>query len=75
MVKLGIAAVRRSPSLHVATENVDDAMLNLLGDTNKIHIIATAGGALNLEVVTVVLVESLQTFNEEEVCREPWPST
>jgi len=42
-------------------------VLNLAGDTEKRHFVATASWTFYLEVVAVVHPETLETLNEQEV--------
>ena len=51
----------------VPSENMYDTVLNLLSNRKEIHVFATSGRTFNLQVITVVLVESLQTLNKYKV--------
>ena len=46
-------------------------MLDLLRDADEVHVLAAAGWTLDLQVIPVILVEPLQTLDEQEVDREP----
>lgn len=70
-VKLGVPTVRGTPTLCIATENVDDPVLDLFCDLNEVHVITAASWALDLQLITVVLIEPLQTLNQEEIDRKP----
>ena len=48
MVEFRIAAVGRALALHVAAEDMNDAVLDLLCDLYKIHVIPASGRALHL---------------------------
>lgn len=66
-----ISPIRRPPPTHIAPKDMYDPMLDLLSDVREVHEVSRAGGTLYLEIVTVILVETLQGLNEEEVDREP----
>jgi hypothetical protein len=70
-VKFWVAPVYGSPSVLVSCENVDQAVLDLLGCAGEICIVPAAGRTFYLEGFAVVLVEPLQRFNQEEVYAAP----
>lgn len=85
-VELWVASVDGTSAVLVPAEDVDQAVLDLLGASRKVHVlqvsgkpylaherahVATAGWALDLQILPIVLVESLQTLNEEQVDGEP----
>ena len=70
-IQLGVPAVRGTPTFRITTEDVDDPVLDLFRDLNEVHVIPAASRALDLQVIAVVLVEPLQTLNQEEVDRQP----
>lgn len=72
VIKLDIPTIGSPFTLDIATKDMDDTMLDLLGDVGKVHVIAAAGGTFDLEFVSVVLVEALEGFDEEEVDSQPW---
>lgn len=47
-VELRVATVRGAPAVHVATKDVDDTMLDLLSDANKVHIVTASRGTFDL---------------------------
>lgn len=49
MIKLGITTVSGPVSLAIATEDMDDPVLNLLSYRNKIHVVTAAGRAFDLK--------------------------
>lgn len=70
-VELRVPTVRSTPSLGVTSKYMDDTMLNLLSDIGQIHVVTATRRAFDLQIITVVLIEPLQTLNQEEVHREP----
>ena len=70
-IPLAVAAVGGAAALHVAAEEVDDTVLNLLCDICKIHVVPATSRAFDLQIIAVVLVESLQTLDQEEVDSKP----
>lgn len=66
-----VSTVRSSPAIHITAENMDDTVLNLFGDTDKVHVFSTSCRALHLYLVAVILVETLKTLDEQEVGGEP----
>ena len=71
LVHLHVPSVRRAVPVAVLGEDPDDPGLDLLGDVGEMHVVSAVRGALDLETVSVVLVETLERFDEEEVGREP----
>ena len=57
--------------MDIAAKNMDDTMLNFFGYLKQIHIFATASGTFYLKLVTIVLMEPLKTFDEQEVHCQP----
>lgn len=70
-VQLGVAAIRRASSLDIAPKDVDDAVLDFLRDFGEVHVFTATGGALDLEVIAVILVKPLQTLDEQEIDSKP----
>ena len=71
-IELDVTAIGRPLAFDVATKDVNDAMLNFLGDVRKIHVVPRTRGTFDLHLITVVLVKSLQALNQEEVDSKPW---
>lgn len=71
VIQLVVSPVRRSTALHVAPEDMNDSVLDLLCDRDEVHVHATPSGALDLKVVAIVLVKPLQALNEQEVGGKP----
>lgn len=67
-----VPSVRRPPPAHVSPKDMYNPMLDLLRNICEVHVVPGAGRTLHLEVVAVVLVETLQRLNEEEINREPY---
>ena len=59
-IELRVPSIICPSALTVATEDMDDAMLNFFSDVRKVHIITATRRAFHLYFVTVVLVESLK---------------
>lgn len=70
-VELDIPTIGRPLTLDVTAKDMDDTMLDLLGNVRKAHVITAASWAFHLEVIAVVLIEALQAFDEQEVDGEP----
>lgn len=70
-VQLDVTTIRCPLTLTITSENVDDAVLNLFGDVCEVHVIPTASRAFYLDLVSVVLVESLERLYQEEVYSQP----
>jgi hypothetical protein len=74
-VEFGVTTIDSSSTMFISAEEVNESMLDFLGTSSEIHelvvslslyvilkaYITTAGRTFNLKVLTVVLVESLQT--------------
>lgn len=70
-VELVIVTVEGSLSSLILSKDVNETMLNLLSNLGKVHVVAGASGALDLETVSVVQVVSLEGLNEQKGGREP----
>ena len=70
-IQLDITAVGRPSALEITAEYMYDTMLDFFGDVGKVHIVSATRGAFYLKFVSVVLVEPLETFYEEEVHGQP----
>jgi hypothetical protein len=68
-VEFLVSSVESAASVNVAAKDMDDAMLNFFGHLEEIHIIPAAGGALNLQFITIVLIEPLKALDKQEVHR------
>ena len=68
-VEFLVPSIESAASVNIATKDMDDAMLNFFGHLEEIHIIPAAGGALNLQFVTIVLMEPLKALDKQEVHR------
>ncbi len=66
-VKFLVSSIEGATSVNIAAKYMDNAMLNFFGHLEEIHIVPAAGGALNLQFVTIVLIESLEALNKQEV--------
>jgi hypothetical protein len=53
--------------VNIAAKDMDDTMLNFFGHLEEIHIIPAASGTLNLQFVTIVLIEPLEALDKQEV--------
>lgn len=73
-VQLWVAAVGGPFPFNITAKDVDNAVLNFRRYLREIHILAAAGRAFHLEVIPVVLVKPLETFDEQEVDRKPCQS-
>jgi hypothetical protein len=73
-VELLVPSVGRTTTIHIAPEDVNESVLDLLGDLGKIHIVAAACWAFYFEITAVVLVEALQGLDQQKVDRELKPS-
>jgi hypothetical protein len=74
-VEFGVSTIDGSSTMFISAEEMDESMLNLLGASSEVHellvslvqrrerkaYITTTGRTFDLEVLAVVLVESLQT--------------
>ena len=58
-VEADVPAVERATAVHVAPEDVDDAVLDLFCDFEQVHVVARASRAFDLQLFAVVLVEAL----------------
>lgn len=70
-IKLGVPSISRPPAIHVPSKDVDDAMLDLLRNFAKVHVVAASRGTLHLKFRAIVLVEPLEGFDQKEICCEP----
>ena len=66
-IELIVTTIRSTSTLCVPRKNMDYTMLNFFSNAGQVHILSTASRALNLQVVTKVLMESLQRLYKEEV--------
>lgn len=57
MVELGVASVGGSTTLHIATKDVNDSVLNFFRNTNKVHVVAAASGTLDLEATRLSVLK------------------
>jgi hypothetical protein len=64
-----VSSIESATSMYITAKDMNDAMLNFFGYLKQIHIFPTAGGALYLQLVTVVLMESLKALDKQEVHR------
>ena len=71
MVQEFVSAIGSAPTAAVAAKDVYDAVLQFFSNVRKVHLVAASSRALDLQLVTVVLVEALETLDEEEVDSEP----
>lgn len=87
VIQLLIAPVRSSSSLHIATKDVNYAVLNLFCNCDQVHVVPTPCGTFHLrklrndrkftretcylKIVTIVLVEALQTLDEQKIRGKP----
>jgi len=74
-VEFGVTTINGSSTMFISAEEMDESMLDLLGTSSEVHellvslslnerskaYITTAGRTFDLKVLTIVLVESLQT--------------
>lgn len=67
-IRLGIDG---STALVVAGEEMLHSVLEFLGDVAKVHVLARAGGTLDLERVAIEHVETEEGLDEQEVDAEP----
>jgi hypothetical protein len=68
-VEFLVSSIESATSVNIAAKDMDDTMLNFFGHLEEIHIIPAAGGALDLQFVTVVLIEPLEALDKQEVHR------
>ena len=68
-VEFLVSSIESTTSVNIAAKDMDDAMLNFFGHLEEIHIVPAAGGALNLQLVTIVLMEPLEALDKQEVHR------
>ena len=71
MVQHLVPPIRRTPPAAIAPKDMDDAVLQFFGDVREVHVVPAVRGTLDLELVAVVLIEALETFDEEEVDGQP----
>jgi len=62
-----VSSVESATPMYISAKDMNNAMLNFFGYLKQIHIFPTAGGALHLQIITVVLIESLKTLDKQEV--------
>ena len=70
-IQLLITTVGCATSFRIATKDMDNAMLNLFCDVRQVHVLAASCRALDLEVISVILVEPLQRLYEKEIHSQP----
>lgn len=70
MVELRVPSIRCTLPFNIPAEDMDYAVLDLLGDGSKIRIISAADRAFDLQVIAVVLVESLERLDKQKVGRK-----
>ena len=68
-VKFLVSSIESAASVNIAAKDMDDPMLNFFCHLEEIHIISAAGGALNLQFVTIILIEPLEALDKQEVHR------
>lgn len=68
-VEFLVSSIESATSVNIAAKDMDNAMLNFFCHLEKIHIIPAAGGTLNLQFVTIVLMEPLEALDKQEVDR------
>jgi hypothetical protein len=75
-VEFGVSTINGSSTMFISAKEMDESMLDFLGTSSEIHellvslirrraqkaYITTTGRTFDLEVLTIVLVESLQTI-------------
>ena len=66
-IKFLVPTVRRATAIHVTPKDMDQTVLDLLRDVSKVHVVAAASRALDLEVAAVVLVEALEGLDKQEI--------
>lgn len=66
-----VSGVDATTTLVVTRHQVLQTMLDLLGDVAQMHVVATARGTLDLELVSVEQEESLKRLNQKEVDTQP----
>jgi hypothetical protein len=66
-VEFLISSIESTTSVKIAAKDMGDAMLDFFGYLEEIHIIPTAGRALHLQFVTIVLMEPLEALNKQKV--------
>jgi L-rhamnose isomerase len=66
-IKLFVSTIGRAAALYIASKDVNEPMLNLIGNLGEVHVVAATSGALNLQIAAIVLVEPLQRLNQQEV--------
>jgi hypothetical protein len=71
MIHLGITTVCRSFSVQTNSKYPNEATLDFLGYMIEMHEVTAACRTFDYKVVTVVLMEALQGFNEEKIGGEP----
>jgi hypothetical protein len=71
IIQLVVTPVSGPATFHVAPKDMNDSVLDLLRNRDEIHVHAASRRALDLKVVTVVLVEPLQALDEQEIGSKP----
>jgi len=74
-IELRVSTIGSSTSIHILAKYVDNAMLDFLRNLVQWHKVTTPRGALDLEVVPIVLMKTLKRLDKEEVRRQPDWST
>lgn len=62
-----VSSVESTTPMNIAAKDMNDTMLNFFGNLKQIHVVPTAGGALHLQIITIILMESLKALNKQEV--------
>lgn len=70
-IEFRVSSIRRSTPIHVPSKDVDNAMLDFLCNFAQIHVVPATGGAFDLEFRSIVLMEALKRFYEQEIGGEP----
>ena len=68
-VEFLVSSIKSATPVNIAAKDMNDPMLNFFCHLEEIHIIPAAGGALNLQIVTIVLIEPLEALDKQEVHR------
>lgn len=68
-VQFLVSSIESATSVNIAAKDMDNAMLNFFCHLEEIHKIPAAGGTLNLQFVTIVLMEPLEALDKQEVYR------
>lgn len=66
-IELLVTPVRSTSSLDVTSKDMNDTVLDFFRSAKQVHVITTSTRTFDLQIITVILMEPLQGFDEQEI--------